>query len=439
MDAEKLLRQSGMAVPEIYLPAEGTDMQKWAVIACDQHSSEPEYWEKTGEFVRNAPSSLNLIFPECYLEDPQGDSRIRSIQESMDSYLKKGILTSRGKGFVLLKRTTPNSAPRWGLVTSLDLDEYDYSPQSTSLIRATEGTILDRIPPRRKIREGAPLELPHIMVLLDDPGRLTIEPLCDEIPRFPLLYDFELMFGAGRVTGYFISEQDDLFKVGSALKTLKENGNSAAPLLYAMGDGNHSLATAKAIWEDLKKKLPPDSPERENHPARFALVELVNLFDEGIEFQPIHRVLFKTDPEEAVKALASDLGAEWIPGGTPEETARAVSGAGSEPRAGILSSRLNGILVFKGGRDCFPTGLIQDWLDQFLPGHPGSRLDYIHGWESTARLAGAPGNLGILLPAIRKDSFFETIRTRGVFPRKTFSMGESWEKRFYIESRVIRK
>ena len=440
MSVNETFKKLGMIVPEILLPREEVDLSQWAVIACDQYTSEREYWEKCASHTAGAPSTLNLIFPECYLQDADGEKRITSIHESMTKYRQEGVFAPPIKGFILVRREAPGIEPRWGLVTALDLDAYDFNPSSASLIRATEGTILDRIPPRKKIRQNAPLELPHIMVLIDDPDGLLIEAARSRVLKTSSpLYDFDLMFDAGRLTGYGITGDEDITALAQSLEALWEQQKGKtppgkAPLLYAVGDGNHSLATAQAIWEDTKSNL--TSEERENHPARYALVELVNLYDRGISFEPIHRVLFGTNGKQTLKAMEEALGPF-----TPLEANTAVSQAVKNaptgaPVVGVAFEGTRGIITLKDPQ-VLPTAQVQMWLDDYLKDGAVKEIDYIHGDEAAFLLGEKPQSFGILLPAIEKDNFFATILERGVFPRKTFSMGEAQEKRFYMEAREI--
>ena len=288
----KIHNDIGIMIPQIYLPNPGTDLTKWAVIACDQFTSEPEYWHSVEQIVGDAPSTLKLTFPEVYLEKPGEAERIRSIQATMRKYLEDGILQPRD-GLIYVERTVSGKT-RKGVLLCLDLEHYDYTKGSRSLIRATEGTIVERLPPRIKVREGAPLELPHILVLIDDPQRKVIEPLGAAKSKFEKLYDFDLMLDSGHLTGYAVNA-DFEDKVIGALRALAKPDTFAAKydvgknepvLLFAMGDGNHSLATAKAIWEKMKPQVGME------HPSRYALVEIENVHDEGSDFEPIHRVLF---------------------------------------------------------------------------------------------------------------------------------------------------
>ena len=436
MGLNEKFQKVGLKLPEILLPAKSVDLQKWAVIACDQYSSEPEYWKGVANIAGQAPSTLNMIFPECYLEDGDDKNRIQNINKTMENYLKEDILTSFGESFILIRRTTLDSPERWGLIAALDLEAYDFSKDSHSLIRATEGTILDRIPPRKEIRKDALLEFPHIMVLLNDPEGLCLEPLRKKAAGLKKIYDFELMLDSGHLTGYHVTETADLENLAEGLLSLLNKENSENPMLFAMGDGNHSLATAKSIWEDVKKNLSP--VELETHPARFALVELVNLFDNGIVFEPIHRVLFNIPPTEALESLLNATGGSFSPLKSLSTISEKVSADPACPVIGVLGEGINGIIALKPENNLLPTGIVQDWIDSFLIKTKNARVDYIHGMDSTGALAGKPGNMGILLPPIEKGKFFDTVKNRGVFPRKTFSMGEAREKRFYLESRKIK-
>ncbi len=290
------LQKLGIDVPIIHLPKQDVDMTKWAVVACDQYTSEPEYWEQVENIVDTSPSTLRTTFPEIFLEEQGKETRIENINSAMQEYLDNKVLTPLAPGFILVKRDTNISPTRWGLMVALDLEEYDYSKGSKTKVRATEGTIVERIPPRVEIRKNAPLEFPHIMVLLDDPNKLCIEPLIEAAKNMSPIYDFDLMQGGGHITGYHITEESLLEGFTEGLEKLvspercKERYGIADQLIYAMGDGNHSLATAKSCWETLKSQGAPM-----DHPARWALVELENIFDEGIIFEPIHRVIFKGD------------------------------------------------------------------------------------------------------------------------------------------------
>lgn len=446
------LARNGVALPEILLPRASVDPAKWAVVACDQYSSEREYWEKAKEFVGAEPSTLNMIFPECYLEDADKDERIASIRAAMGACLSEGVLESKGRAFVLVERRTPyESEPRVGLVMAVDLEAYRYGRDSDSLIRPTEGTIVERLPPRMKIRRGAPLELPHIMLLVDDPARSVIEPLHERRQYLPKAYDFELMAGSGHLKGWLVSGERELDALAAALDKLADPAAFRAKygkdkvLLFAVGDGNHSLATAKAIWEEVKKEhegKPGAAVLLASHPARYALVELVNIYDRGLPFHPIHRVLFGTDPK-AVLDLMAARGARIAR--SPDAAAAmaacdAAGAAGGGSLAHVIAFMYEGgagTATFDAPEANLAAGTIQAILDAWLPTQAGTTVDYIHGAESLEALACKPGNFGLYLPPVDKAGFFATVIRDGVMPRKTFSMGEAPEKRFYMEARRI--
>jgi hypothetical protein len=436
----KNIRDIGIQIPQVYLPKPGTDLAKWAVIACDQFTSQPEYWNDVEILVGDAPSTLNLTFPEVYLEKPGGEDRIRNIQMTMRKYMDEGILQPHD-GLVYVERTVDGKT-RKGIVLCLDLEAYDYTKGSSSLIRATEGTIVDRLPPRIKIREGATLELPHILVLLDDPDRTVIEPLTAAKSRLEKLYDFELMLNSGHLAGYAVREELEN-QVVEALRGLanpevfaaKYNiGKDQPVLLFAMGDGNHSLATAKAIWEKMKPQVGMD------HPSRYALVEIENVHDEGLEFEPIHRVLFGLKMDlfaELEKAFGANF--NYKPVSNAEEMVRAVDAAQGENQAiGLVGGGKEfGVVEFANPSSNLPVGTIQAFLDTFLKGGGAEKIDYVHGEDVTVKLGSQPGNAGFYLPGMSKSDLFKTVILDGALPRKTFSMGEAHEKRFYMEARKI--
>jgi hypothetical protein len=436
----KIIPHLGIQIPQVYLPKSGTDLTKWAVIACDQFTSQPEYWNNVEKIVGDAPSTLNLTFPEVYLEKPGGDDRIHNIQTTMRKYMEQGILQPHD-GLVYVERTVDGKT-RKGIVLSLDLEAYDYNKGSSSLIRATEGTIVDRLPPRMKIREGAPIELPHILVLIDDPNRTVIEPLSAVKSRLETLYDFDLMLGSGHLAGYAVSEELEN-QVVEALRGLASPETFAAKygidneqpvLLFAMGDGNHSLATAKAIWEKIKSQVGMD------HPARYALVEIENVHDEGLEFEPIHRVLFGLKKDlfaELEKTFGANL--TYKPVASAEEMVRAVDSTTGEKQAiGLVGGGKDfGVIEITNPSSNLPVGTIQSFLDVFLKQGGAEKIDYVHGEDVTVKLGSQPNNAGFYLPGMSKSDLFKTVILDGALPRKTFSMGEAHEKRFYMEARKI--
>jgi hypothetical protein len=427
-------------VPQILLPKPGTDLTKWAVIACDQFTSEPEYWGQVEQIVGDAPSTYNLVLPEVFLGTPQETQRIQATRQAMQNYLNENLLETQD-GFLLVERTIGEKTRR-GLMLALDLEKYDFTPGSQSLIRATEGTILERLPPRIKIRQGAPLELPHILVLIDDPHCTVIEPLLEKRRSLQPLYDFELMLGSGHLAGSLVGQPDLQAQVIGALERLADPhefssryGVSAASgvILFAMGDGNHSLATAKAIWDKMRSQAGPD------HPARYALVEIENVHDDGLSFEPIHRVLFdvKEDVQAAMQRhFGSAVGFKAC--ANQAEMIRQVSlQSGAQQTVGIITAGGCGLAIFSQPTSNLPVGTLQPFLDSWLKQGHASKIDYIHGDDIVYKLGAQPGNLAFYLPAMPKKDLFKTVILDGVLPRKTFSMGEAREKRFYMEARRI--
>ncbi|NPV77722.1 MAG: DUF1015 domain-containing protein [Anaerolineae bacterium] len=430
----------GVQIPNILLPKEGIDLQKWAVIACDQFTSEPEYWQEVERFVGNAPSTFHLILPEVYLGTAEETARIHATQQAMQQVLKQGLLTEY-QGLILVERTVAGKTRR-GLMLALDLECYDYNKGSSSLIRATEGTIVERLPPRMRIREGAALELPHIIVLLDDPEKTVIEPIAEQKNRLKKIYDFDLMLGSGHLTGWFVNQPDLENQVIRALENLADPdafsrkyrlASNQNVLLFAMGDGNHSLATAKAIWEKIKSQVGME------HPARYALVEIENVHDDGLEFEPIHRVLFnvKEDLQSALKKFYGDK-FSYVPCRDATEMVKQVDANDRSDQAiGVIAPSSFGVLHIKNPSTNLPVGTLQAFLDSWLKEGGFEKIDYVHGEEVTTRLGSMPGNLGFYLPAMDKGDLFRTVILDGALPRKTFSMGEAKEKRFYMECRRI--
>ncbi len=436
----KTYPQLAVQIPDLYLPRPGTDLTRWAVIACDQFTSQPEYWHEVEEFVGTAPSTLNMIFPEVYLDQPGDQQRIQNIQRTMQEYLSSGLLIFYS-GMVYVERQVSGRMRR-GLVLALDLEQYDYNKGSHSLIRATEGTILERLPPRMRIREGARLELPHILVLVDDPQRTIIEPVGASLSRLKKLYDFELMQGSGHLSGYLVSEPEVQDGIIQALQNLANPqafaqkyalSDDKPVLLFAMGDGNHSLATAKAIWEKNKAQVGMQ------HPSRYALVEIENVHDDGLIFTPIHRVIFglKQDILEAMKQYFR-VGYVFTPCSDQAEMVRRVNAiAGETQRIGVISCEGYGVVEITHPTTNLPVGSLQAFLDEFLKSGGAEKVDYVHGEEVISRLGVIPGNAAFYLPGMDKSQLFKTVILDGALPRKTFSMGEAHEKRFYMECREI--
>ena len=412
----------GIRPAEILLPAPEVKPETWACVACDQYTSEPEYWRKAYEIAGDAPSALRLILPEYDLK--HSAERIPEIHAAMADYLRKGLLVPAVRpGFILCERTVP-AGKRLGLVCAVDLEQYSFEKGSLPLIRPTEQTIASRLPPRLVIRRGAPVELTHIMILIDDPERTVLEPLRAKKDSLRPLYDFDLMMNGGHLAGWAVDREADLRHVENAMEALLDRLGDD-PLLLAVGDGNHSLATAKACWNEIRETLP--EAERETHPARFALCEIVNIHDPALLFEPIHRILTGVHHGEVMdawKKYASVRGMTFS-GEGEGHVFTAVSPEGEER---VVIGRPEGAI---------PCETIQLFLDDFLSRHPESEIDFIHGEQSLRTLAQAPGSMGFLLPDIDKHTFFEDVKKLGVLPRKTFSMGEADEKRFYMEAKSV--
>lgn len=436
----KIFPQIGVQIPTTYLPVKEIDPAKWAVIACDQFTSEPAYWEDVTRIVGDAPSTLHLILPEVYLGGPEEQKRVQTTNARMHQYLSDGLLAPRDQ-IIYVERTVAGKTRR-GLMLALDLEMYDFTAGSQSLIRATEGTIIDRLPPRIRIRKDAPLELPHILVLIDDPKDKVIGTIAEQKEKLPVLYDFDLMKNSGHLCGRLVDDDDLESNVIRYLEMLARPdvfypkygvNRDKGVLLFAVGDGNHSLATAKSIWEELKPTVGMD------HPARYALVEIENIHDSGLAFEPIHRVLFNTkiDLKQALyDHFGSDLVFEPMP--SSEALISNVKQSSGDIHAFGLITHEQLLL----GRIQHPianlaVGSLQPVLDRYLQDGNASSIDYVHGDEAVFTLGSQEGNTGIYLPAMTKDELFRTVLLDGVLPRKTFSMGEAYEKRFYMEARRI--
>lgn len=430
------LAQYALKCADIMIPKPGTDLTKWAVVACDQYTSEPEYWEQAAEYVKNDPSTLHLIYPEAYLEEADPEKRIKSINSAMQDYIQNGIFTTYQNCFFLVHRTTGNCpSGRWGLLVTLDLEHYDYAKDSRTLIRATEGTILSRIPPRKEIRRNAPLELPHIMVLINDGKRSVIEPLTKKTEQLKQAYDTELMAGGGHLSAWVVDRQEDLEAIALAVKAMHDSLDPSNPLLFAMGDGNHSLATAKSCWMDIKQTLSEE--ELQNHPARYALVELENIFDPGLEFEPIHRVLFNLSKDtflQEITKVCTSYVEKKVP--SKEEVVAQINVNDGLQKFGYCDVDGCSVIVLQQPKASIAAGTLQLVIDSLLA-HKLATVDYIHGVDVTANLGRKKGNIALILPDVSKATFFDTIIKDNALPRKTFSMGEAHEKRYYMEARRI--
>lgn len=422
-------KKLGFYPADILLP-KNADMTKWAVVACDQFTSQPEYWQAVEETVGEAPSTLRMILPEAKLNDPGVDEYITEINSAMQQYLQDGVFEELKESLLYIERTQSDGKVRHGLIGMVDLDQYDFTPGSGALIRATEGTVLSRIPPRVRVRENAPVELPHVMLLIDDPDRTVIEPLTTGKPAMKQVYDFPLQQGGGHLKGWQLTgEQVDT--VANALEGLcadsemeKKYGMSGvAPLLFAVGDGNHSLATAKQCYENLKKVTPES--EWASLPARYALVEVVNNHDEALGFEPIHRVLFDVDAADCMAAFKAAY-------------PNAYEGKGEGHIIEIVWEGVDTFYTVPDPKVQLAVGTLQAFLDEYLKSHAACEVDYIHGDAVTKELGSKPGNMGFLLPAMGKEQLFKTVMADGVLPRKTFSMGHAQDKRYYVEARAIK-
>ena len=404
---------------DILLPNENIEMEKWAVIACDQYTSQPEYWDKVTETVGTSASALNIVFPEVFL-GKDDSSRIENICAAMKEYLENGTLSQAvSNGFILVEREVGHGT-RTGLLGVIDLEEYDYSPGSKKQIRATEGTVLSRIPPRVRIRENAELECPHVMLLIDDPEKKLIEPLAAQKADLRKLYDFDLMLGSGSIKGYAIEGE----RAKSLAALISQMQSECSTFFLAAGDGNHSLATAKTCWEKIKAGLSKD--EKKSHPARFSLVEVINLHDDSLNFEPIHRVIEDFDCPAVIETFHRYLKENAL----TAETGDDVTFVG--PKGESMSFSLGGL----DGR--LPIDAVQRFLDELTKNAP-EKLDYIHGDNHVTELVKKKKATGILLRSIDKSTLFPGIAAGGVLPRKTFSIGHADEKRFYIECRRIKK
>lgn len=392
-----------------------TSAKQWSVIACDQFTGDPAYWEKTAQEAGNAPSTLHLILPELYLEEPDVKERISAIQSTMQQYLDDGIFREYKNAMIYVERIQSDGILRAGVIGKIDLEAYDYSHGSTSPVRATEATVLERIPPRMRVRAKAKLELPHIMILIDDPDDAAIGTCTAAKSQMQPLYDTELMNGGGSIQGYLMNDAQQ----AAFLEQLHKIEEKSGELQYAMGDGNHSLATAKACWEALKEQHPGE--DLSNHPARWALVELVNLHSDALQFEAIHRIVTKTDPGQMMMTLIRVLGLSEEPSDQPVTVVR-----DGEKRELFIHKPTSNLAV----------GSLQNALDAYLAANKG-KIDYIHGTETVERLAAMPDAIGFLLPDMDKRDLFPSVKKDGALPRKTFSMGHAEDKRYYMEARAI--
>ena len=422
---EEIFHQAGLYPADILLPRKA-DMTKWAVVACDQFTSQPEYWEAVEQEVGDAPSTLRLILPEAKLHDSDVADHIADINATMQRYLDEGVFTEYPGALFYMERTQADGKVCQGLIGMVDLEDYDFLPGSRHPIRATEGTVLERIPPRVRVREHASVELPHIILLIDDPEKTVIEPLDRDAMR--PLYDFELQQGGGHLKGWQLTKEQQL-SAAKALAALadparmeRKYGVTDDVLLYAVGDGNHSLATAKQCYEDLKKVTPPE--QWASLPARYALVEVMNNHSDALEFEPIHRVVFGVEAEELLVAFKA-----YYP--------QAYEGEGKGHTIAYTWCGGSGLLTVPDPRVQLAVGTLQNFLDDYFKTHSGE-VDYIHGDDVADALGAEKGNIAFKLPAMAKEELFKTVLHDGALPRKTFSMGHAYDKRYYVEARKIK-
>lgn len=447
---ENTIGDIAFSAAEVLLPADA-DMQKWAVVACDQFTSQPEYWEDVKEKVGSSLSALNLILPEVYLNEENVENRIEAINRNMVDYLEKGVFKTLSDSLIYVERKQSDGSVRYGIVGKVDLEDYEFEPGNNALIRATEGTVLSRIPPRVKVRENAGIELPHVMLLIDDPEKSVIEPLTNDRSKMEKLYDFDLLKEGGHIAGFKLNEEQKaaVFAALNALKSqdvvdAKYGIKGAAPLLFAVGDGNHSLATAKQCYENEKKVTPKE--KWGDLPSRYALVEVVNLHEDALKFEPIHRTVFKVNAEDMIESFT-----EYYPGSFNVRMDNITDGYDGYIQGDLKSKisddtqyirycfdEVSGVLVVPHPEKQLAVGTLQEFLDKYLEEREVSEIDYIHGDETCEELGRRPGNISFLLPAMGKEQLFKTVMADGVLPRKTFSMGHAQDKRYYIEARRIK-
>lgn len=419
---------------DLFVPADillplGCDMTKWSVVACDQHTSEPEYWEGVDKFIGDNPSTLRMMLPEHMYKDTNLDEIVSDKKNAMSEYLKEGVFAVCEDSYVYVERKLYNGKVRCGLVGALDLECYDFAEGTKPAVRATEGTVMEKLPVRIRLREDAPVELTHVLVLVDDPKETIIEPLASKKDGLEKLYDFELMEKGGHITGYRVNGElakgvkDAVAALADSEDFNRRYGISGEPVMvFATGDGNHSLATAKVCWEKLKPSLTEE--ERKTHPARYALVEIINIRTDALDFQPINRVVFDIDPETMMEAMLDFFSGSYM-------------GKGGDHEIVLTYGENAGIISIPKACGALAIGALTKFLDEYLP-RVGGRIDFVHGDDVVVKLSRKPNRLGFILPAIDKGSFFLSIIEDGALPRKTFSMGSSNDKRFYLECRKIK-
>jgi hypothetical protein len=440
------LNSLGIEIPSILLP-QNSNLQKWAVIACDQFTQDRVFWDKVKTYSSGSPSTLNLIFPEVFLPDGEAETRIKNIHSTMKCYMNEGVFGESKQGFIYIERDTPYQENRRGLIAAIDLEKYEWKSDSRPLIRCTEGTVAARLPPRMDIRRGAPLELPHVLLLIDDDTDSLLPAIAECVKKEEPVYDTPLMMDAGNVKGWFLDAQTDLTFIADRLdelynRSVKRYGGGSEPFLFAAGDGNHSLAAAKGIWEEYKAANGHRAASGlTDHPCRYALVEIENIYDPAIQFEPIHRLVLGAGFDEIVSILSS----------LPDFSIRNVENKDEIVRHceklpgvdGYLAANYFGIVcegryaLIETSATGIATACLQPLLDKKLQEAGRLSIDYIHDTEELIRLACEKKAAGILLPPVKKSGLFETVARFGPLPRKSFSMGHSVEKRFYLECRQL--
>jgi hypothetical protein len=447
----------GVLFPRILLPEKGkVDLGKWAVVACDQYTSEEDYWERVEQLVSTSPSTLRLTFPEVYLEKGQDEEIISNINAAMKSYEAEGIFReTESHGVVLVERTLRSGVLRKGIVLALDLEEYSFKEGSESLIRATEKTIEARIPPRLRVRKDARIELPHIIVLVDDPEDSLVNSISDFCNETNCVYETDLMEKSGHIKGFWVDQQAALSRLSDAIKGLADQkkfaekyGPNHAMMVFAMGDGNHSLATAKTLWEEIKKQAVVDGDldsTLASHPARYALVEIENCQDPTLVFEPINRLVFNVPDNDQIFA---DLKSWFDESGQGPVVIAEGEDVYNEVLSGVVEGHVvaymmngrRGTITISNPKKVLPVASMTDFLDQWLDNHKEARIDYVHETTAIDRhcTEQEPQNVGFVFSSMNKSDLFRTVILDGVLPRKTFSMGNAHDKRFYFEARYIR-
>lgn len=437
------IEEFGIRIPEILLPKK-IDLASWSVIACDQYTQDLDYWKKAEKAADGKVSTLNLILPEVYLNSADKPARIEKIRKTMNEYIEGGVFADPRKCLVYIERTTAFGRTRKGLIAQIDLETYEWKPFSTANIRATEATIVDRIPPRMEIRRGAALELPHIMLLVNDKQKKLVEGAGKLVQKNQPLYEGQLMNNGGSIKGWAVETAEDIQKVTEVVEQIADENRSAdgSTFLFAVGDGNHSLATAKAVWDEYKQQLiekGASEAELKECDVRYALVEIVNLYDDGLTFEPIHRVIFNIDNEKLISYLAEKLNGKVSEVSSKDELENLVKNSSADYGFAFVKDGKQKYIHLATQIKELAVAKLQPVIDEFLKtnSQKDSEIDYIHGSEEVLALGTKENAIGLLLPPIAKDSFFETINAGGPLPRKSFSMGEADEKRFYLECRRL--